>query len=478
MKTFFALIISLIIPASAFAQWLPDIRISNNPSSSYPCFGNARGVAAETNNIHVTWFDQRDGNREIYYRRSTDAGISWGSETRLTNDPGISETPCITVTGSTVHIIWKDSRDGNEEIYYKRSTDAGVTWQADTRLTNSSGFSYAPSLASSGKDVYITWYDVGPANNVDIYFKRSTNMGSSWEPDMRLTTHVAPQYASSVSAADTMVHVIWHDTRGGNQIYYRGSTDRGVTWGNEMLISPGTSTALEPSLSSWGQTVHASWKDERDGNMEIYYSRSTNGGINWGSPVRVTNSTAQSWYPAILASGQKIHLVWMEMPSLLEIYYKYSTDAGATWNTHIPLTSHTFGGAQRPSIAGSGPSVHTIWLDTRNGNEEVYYRGNPTGITAINILSSEVPSDFSLAQNYPNPFNPVTDIEFQVADFGFVKLGVYDITGKELAALVNRDLNPGIYRARWDASGFTSGVYFYRLETKGFTETKKALLLK
>src|SRR5690606_11422811 len=96
----------------------------------------------------------------------------------------------------------------------------------------------------------------------------------------------------------------------------------------------------------------------------------------------------------------------------------------------------------------------------------------------IQNISSEIPNGFSLEQNYPNPFNPVTNIKFSIPESGIVKLKVYDILGKEMAVLVNKQLTAGTYQTDFNGSDFASGVYFYKLETEGFTEIKKMMLVK
>ncbi|MEO8514154.1 MAG: SBBP repeat-containing protein [Ignavibacteria bacterium] len=99
----------------------------------------------------------------------------------------------------------------------------------------------------------------------------------------------------------------------------------------------------------------------------------------------------------------------------------------------------------------------------------------PIGITPI---STEVPEGFELGQNYPNPFNPTTNIKLQIARSGFVSVKVYDIAGKEVAVLVNENLSAGVYNVDFAASDLSSGTYFYRLETNGFTSVKKMMLIK
>src|SRR5262245_115166 len=135
MKMFPAIAIVVLAAFTASAQWQPDVRLTNDVAFSSTTLNNGRSIAAAGNTLHVTWFDERDGNREIYYKRSIDAGLNWSADTRLTNNPAISMFPAIAASSSVVHVVWEEYRDGNAEIYYKRSTDAGATWEPDVRLT-------------------------------------------------------------------------------------------------------------------------------------------------------------------------------------------------------------------------------------------------------------------------------------------------------------------------------------------------------
>jgi hypothetical protein len=95
-----------------------------------------------------------------------------------------------------------------------------------------------------------------------------------------------------------------------------------------------------------------------------------------------------------------------------------------------------------------------------------------------NIQNDEVITKFSLEQNYPNPFNPSTTIQYQIPESGLVTLKIYDVLGREIITLVNEELSAGKHEADFDASGFNSGVYFYRLQAGSFIETKKMVLMK
>ncbi len=111
---------------------------------------------------------------------------------------------------------------------------------------------------------------------------------------------------------------------------------------------------------------------------------------------------------------------------------------------------------------------------------------NPKNYEIISVrqISSAIPENFSLKQNYPNPFNPVTKLEFEISNSGFVSLKVFDLTGKEVAVLINQNLSPGSYETEFNAgnsgqgSNFARGVYFYKLEADGFMQTKRMMLLK
>jgi hypothetical protein len=108
-----------------------------------------------------------------------------------------------------------------------------------------------------------------------------------------------------------------------------------------------------------------------------------------------------------------------------------------------------------------------FWAQTRNL------------ITSVEQLSAEaIPKEFRLYPNYPNPFNPTTMIRFDLPKRSSVTLKLYDLFGREVATLVDDDLQPGEYKVEFEASDLASGVYIYRLEAEGFVQAKKLTLIK
>ncbi len=190
--------------------------MTNDPAVSF-----IPSITVSGSILNVFWTETRNGNSEIYSKRSTDSGLNWGADTRLTNDSASSWFSASAVSGSNWHLVWSDNRDGNDETYYKRSTDGGASWGADVRLTFDSADSFRPSVSLSGTDVNVIWTD-NRDGNYEIYYKRSTDEGISWGNDQRLTKAPGDSYNATISSSGSGLHVAWWDARDGNQeIYYK-----------------------------------------------------------------------------------------------------------------------------------------------------------------------------------------------------------------------------------------------------------------
>ncbi len=158
---------------------------------------------------------------------------------------------------------------------------------------------------------------------------------------------------------------------------------------------------------------------------------------------------------------------------------KYNSSGGLVWSRRYAApNSNSFDIAIRIKIDSLN---HVYIAGTGNGQGFV----NPdlinikySQIIGINKISTEISKSHSLSQNYPNPFNPNTVISFQLPVNNFVTLKVYDMLGREISTLINEQLKPGTYEIDWDASGFPSGVYFYKIIANDYSDTKKMILIK
>ena len=195
-------------------------------------------------------------------------------------------------------------------------------------------------------------------------------------------------------------------------------------------------------------------------------------------------------------------------PKALRGYYKFLPQNGDTMNININLYKNgvaiTMGRFQSDVETPDWTSFQIYFNDTsyssvdsarislsssnepKDGSKgplgnSVLYIDNlsfDTLITSVGSSSRELPIRFNLEQNYPNPFNPTTTISFSLPSKSFVSLKVFDVVGREVATLLDGIEEPGLKLVTFNANGLVSGVYYYRLQTTSFTETKKLTLLR
>lgn len=110
----------------------------------------------------------------------------------------------------------------------------------------------------------------------------------------------------------------------------------------------------------------------------------------------------------------------------------------------------------------------------KNYKTKIFFENSSISLTSGN----QIPKEYSLSQNYPNPFNPTTKINFALTKQGFVTLKIYDITGREIKTLVNEVKQAGYYSVDFNGSPLSSGVYFYRIQSGDFVQTKRMLMIK
>ena len=130
------------------------------------------------------------------------------------------------------------------------------------------------------------------------------------------------------------------------------------------------------------------------------------------------------------------------------------------------------------------PGISIVYPTYDNNNHSLlitYYNTNTWGRVTLPVGINEPiehPKEFQLNQNYPNPFNPSTNIKYQITSNKLVTLKVFDVMGREMETLVNGKQPAGTYEVTFNGSKFSSGVYYYRLESNGFNRTKQMVLIK
>ena len=232
-------------------------------------------IAVDTNNhIHVVWDDSSSSYvPQIYYKKSMDGGKTWITK-RLTYSAGWSEQSDIVVdSNARIHIVYQD--DTTEiyypEIYYKKSTDGGTSWTTK-RLTYNSGWSESPAIATdSNNHIHVAWEDYIAGESYPIFYKRSTDGGVTWATK-RITATWDSGFDPDIALdSNNYVHVVWDLL----DIYYKKSTDGGATWvfaKKRLTWASGWSEYATVAVDS-DNNIHVVWMCDTPGNYEIYYRK-------------------------------------------------------------------------------------------------------------------------------------------------------------------------------------------------------------
>lgn len=197
-------------------------------------------------------------------------------------------------------------------------------------------------------------------------------------------------------------------------------------------------------------------------SLDIAYAPFGNPPYTQDSLIILTSTDAGTTYTSLLRWGP------MELKTTAPQGTEFFPTANQWARRCITLPDST----NKIQFLGKSGFGNHLYLDS------ICIRGGCTPLGIAENNNGQIPQIYSLYQNYPNPFNPITKISYGLPKAGNVKLVLYDILGREVQVLVNEYKLAGIYNYQFDASHLSSGVYFYKLESGSFTDTKKMLLIK
>lgn len=374
----------------------------------------ARMCQADNGNIYAVWYDDREGSNDIWFQASLNRGRSWNSQAIQVNQgDGDATNPDIACIGTTVFVVWEDTRDGELEaknIYFSKSDSAGTRWlDEDLRLSpdpEAKQDSIGPRIASSGDEMVVVWSD-GINGAYDIYAASSTNRGDEFGAAVRVDTDEAgsafsgfPQVAVDGSGRAI---VVWEDARNElNDIYAATSSDSGASFGAEVRLDGGDalgaadSSAVDVALS--GGHAYVVWHDDRNGaNSDIYMNWSADAGDSWlESAVQVETDGAgagDSALPQVAMSGTRAHIVWQDnRNAAFDIYYRsfeegtaltrddFDNDTAADSEFRVDRGDPAgFSNAINARVAAELETVVVAWEDRRFDGIKYEDPGDTTG---------------------------------------------------------------------------------------------------
>lgn len=324
--------------------WSLPLPLSGTPHAAT---GHPR-VAASGPHVYVAWHGVHDesGVLKIYLLHSPSHGSSWNPPRIISDNTvatGGAALPTVNACGDAVHVVWADSRSGVGEIYLRSSPDAGESWTTVREVSSPDGrSSWVPTVACWGPVVHVAWaderhnvdeagqpHDCGitgtPTCREEEYYRRSTDFGNTWEPEVRLTVDSpdAPRasWAPSIAAWENNVHVVFFDRRTDRfQVYYKRSTGGGAahTWETERMISADARDAADharPVIAALGPFLHVVWfRLKPPIGVDVLYAGSHDNGTSFGAPVSLTQRPSfGETHPSVAVSPRKsAHVIWYE----------------------------------------------------------------------------------------------------------------------------------------------------------------------
>lgn len=308
----------------------------------------------------------------------------------------------------------------NENIY--RSLDSGKTWTF---------------LSRPGCDILDIV--INPQGHIFLcafgcHILRSTDHGLNW---VDLQGPDAYTQALTIDRNDNLFC--------GTFLRIYKSTNNGNNWTNI-----GEYETYSIAVDSAGNIFAGTWEG-------IY--KSTNNGTTWQNIGPINNLISR------IVIDYRNRLI--ALSSEIENAAYMSTNGGLTWS------NISYGLASAP-CAYVVDSNHYVYCGTVG--RSVFVRSD--SLISVKKISELFPEKFSLFQNYPNPFNPATSIKFEIPLISNVRIVIYDLLGRQVQELMNQKLVPGAYEVQWNAENFSNGVYFYSLQTDGYSQTKKMVLIK
>ena len=501
MKITYIAALLFYFAADCFAQH-ENILISNQNSPNEPCIiinplnTDHMVIAANLNNLYI----------------STDGGHNWESRT-MTSQYGVWGDPCVVVdtNGSYYFFHLSNFAGGSwiDRIVCQKAESISAEWSEGNYTFFEEGKKQDKEWAVVDREtnnIYIVWTQFDnygtndPEDSTIILFAKSTDAGDSWTGVKRINEisgDCLDQDNSVMGAVPAMgpegeIYAIWSGPAG---LVFDKSTDQGDTWlENDILISdipdghfvnvPGIYRTYNlPTIAcdlSSGENrghIHACWADQRNGeeNTDIWFSKSTDGGLNWQGIKMVNDDESQKhqffpWMTIDRATGY-IYIVFYDRRNYednnTDIYLAWSADGGETFKNVMisespfnPAASIFFG--DYTNVSAYNNIVRPVWTRLDTTKLSLW-----TAIIDMEALCAEDENiiDKDDIVLYPNPFYESAFISFKLRQASTVSLSIYDNLGKKIEQIYdNQILPPGKYSEQFSSETILPGVYYFHLQ--------------
>jgi hypothetical protein len=412
--------------------------------------------------------------------KSTNGGLNWF---QVNSGMTYFHIQCLAISASNPDILYAgtDSLGGWATSGVYKTTNGGGNWTiVSAGITDSKGIQAIVIHPTNPNIVYVGVFNALAASQTGLW--KTTDGGTTW---FASSTGMTNKNMLSLVMNPLNPNVLY----AGSSLIMPGSTgpvtiyktyDAGANWTAVINGIPQTSTDNNPirclSISSLDTSVvlAALFMNAATGGMYL----TTNGGQLWSlRHTGIPTAVGTLIRACIIKPGSATEMyAGLDRSTFLDMGVFRTTNAGVSWTAFsggsVPNTTTI-----RALVFKITPGLHTLFAGCASTS-------TPRGIHDYSWVVSGIsnnggnPDNYALSQNYPNPFNPVTKINFSLKKTGFTSLKIYNLLGQEVVTLVNEIIPAGNYSIDFNGSNFSSGTYFYKIQSGEFADTKKMILVK
>lgn len=447
----------------------------NEGSSAFP------RLAVSESNVYVTWYDYSPGQSDIFFAKSNDGGKSF-EVNNISDTPMPSYNPWIVAISNYVYIVFNDGgrsavlelpngetrivdvSTGDEELVILVSQDYGETFEFTNLSNTPNKLSWNARIKVSEPDVFVTWNDL-VTNQSDVFFSKSSDYGKSFSKPINLSNSSLNTVDSAIGVFENNFYVVWNDmTKRSTNIFFAKSEDSGQTFGKPINLSNTSGTPIinrDGSLAVSDGIIFLVWYDESEKENYIHFTKSTDGGLTFSTPINLSQSNATSKYAQVAANGKNVYVMWQDYSQgNSEVFLRESTDYGVTFGgiknlSHDELESNLF--ILGPQIDLSEERVYSVWQSKSQDNSDMYItsflqnQNKIDGFFELSTLNQEIdmevgfgkeqlevdePTSFTFKFYEPSSGNLLNDVNYAIK--------IFDANGNKIATMPNLSTESGV----------------------------------
>jgi hypothetical protein len=492
------LLLIFFLPGVLYSQLVNDLKVNLDTSLSVPKY-NAKVSSNESGNTVVVWEETGNSKANVLAQIFDNSFTRVGGNFVINNIPNLSVESRVAVRkDGSFGVIWVDGSVTNPyraRIFFKIYNKNGIEISPSI-IVNDSLKNFNPRLAIQCDYLnrFIVAFDNATPSGAspDIYFQIVDSSGSKVGNNVKVNqVHSLGNPSIGVQRSGCFL-IAWEGYITAVprfDLFCQMFSSDGTPIGSNLQLNDVESDTLDNqskpdiAVDSVGNfVVSFSETPYSTGVERIKYQRLDKNGVKIGSN-KLLNGI---YYSSFVDSDKQGNLVFqLNFDGSSGYIHNLRVDKNNIYIGNYFLVTNQF-----PNILKAGTDICLInnkiinvWLDTRLGIQPQIYMNvrsflNPDSVVSVHSISTEIPDEYELGQNYPNPFNPATKINFALPKQGLVTLKIYDITSREVQTLVNEVKRAGFYSVDFNGSTLASGVYFYRIQSGNFNDTKRFVLIK